>query len=129
MAERVCEVEYPSAKRSKPNYKVCGHCNKELRAKIYKEHKRLYYDAANKSWVKDIIDGDSLSSSEFSSLDEFDVAVDDNTENTESARQKDHDSDDSNCSWEEPLGPPEDSDTTVQGILNNYLDLILNTCV
>ena len=110
------EVDYPSAKRSKPDYRVCGHCNKELSAKIYKKHKRLYYDATNKSWTKDISDEDNLSSSEFSSLDEFDVAVGDNTDkHADGTRQLDHDSDDSDCNWEEPLGPPDESDTTDQG--------------
>ena len=129
MAERDC---YPSAKRSKSNYKLCGHCNKELSAKIYKEHIRLYYDAANKLWVQDEFDGDNLSSSEFSSLDKFDVAVDYDTKNAESIghNNRDHDSDNSDCNWEELLGLPNERGTTVEGIFNNYPNLIsLNTCV
>lgn len=116
MAERFCEVDHPPAKRSKPNYQVCGHCNKELSAKIFKEHKRLYYDGTSKSWAKDVIDADNLSSSEFSSLDDFDVTVGDNTDNTGSAGQTHHYSDDSDCIWEEPLRPPDENNATDQGI-------------
>ena len=36
--------------------------------------------------ANDISDGDDLSSSEFSSLDEFDLTVDDSTENADSTR-------------------------------------------
>ena len=113
MAEEFFEGDYLPAKRNKPNYKVCEHCSKELSAKIYKEHKRLYYDPVNKSWAEDLIDGDDLSSSEFSSLDEFEFdTVGDNIENAESTRQEKHDSDDSDCNWEDPLGPPDENDTT-----------------
>ena len=72
-----------------------------------------------------IRDGDNLSSSEFSSLDEFDLALDDNTENADSTRQQEYDSE---CNWEEPLGSPaETDDTTDQGISGNCPDVI--TCV
>ena len=115
-----------SAKRNKPNYKICGHCNKELSDKLYKEHKRLYYHVANKSWAKHISDGDDLSSSEFSSLDEFHLTVDDSMENADSTRPQEYDSD---CNWEEPLAPPTENDTTdgkwYQGKFDNSLDLIM----
>ena len=92
-------MECPSTKRSKPNYKVCGHCHKELSLKIYKEHKRLYYKAVKKSWVEDNNndeEGSDQSSSGFSSLDEFNVSVDGSIENVESTKHQDHhDSDDS----------------------------------
>ena len=63
-------IELPFTKKIKPNYKLCGHCDKELSEKIFKEHKRLYYDLASKSWTRDESD-ECNSSSEFSSLDEF----------------------------------------------------------
>lgn len=99
-------MEYPSAKRSKPSYKVCGHCHKELSEKIYKDHKRLYYDAVKKTWAEDNPEGDgSDSSSEFSSLDEFDISVDGSGESIK--HQGPNDSDNSDFIWEEPLRCPE----------------------
>lgn len=59
-------AERPSAKRRR----VCEHCSKEVNIKIYKEHKRLYYDARSRSWVKEEQDA---SSSEITSIDECDV--------------------------------------------------------
>ena len=100
-------MDCPSAKRSKTNYRMCGHCHKELSIKIYKEHRRLYYDTANKSWVEDIesIDAhaDDCSSSELSSIDDIDVAV--------SVGQGEHEnqnSDDSDA-FEEPMSSLENT--------------------
>lgn len=59
-------------KRRRSNYFVCGHCNKELSKKIFKRHKSLYYDGNTKLWVTEG-DGEALSSSDFSSLDESEV--------------------------------------------------------
>lgn len=58
-------------KRRKLNYLICGHCNKELREKKFKEHRKLYYDSVKKLWITEI--EDNPSSSDFRSLDEFDL--------------------------------------------------------
>lgn len=105
-------MECPSAKKSKPNYKLCSHCHKELNLKIYKEHKRLYYDPVKKSWVKDDkcdAQGDDQSSSDLSSIDDIDLLINCSSENaTQGEHQHSDDSDD--FQWEEPLGTPEDTD-------------------
>lgn len=101
-------VEYPSAKRSKPDYKICGQCHKELNLKIYKEHKRLYYDAVNKSWVEDDAQGDDQSSSDLSSIDDIDLLINCSSENA--TQGENQHSDNSDFLWEEPLSTPEDTD-------------------
>lgn len=73
-----CE-KYPAAKNRKLSYKVCLHCNKELNIKIYKEHKRLYYDASKGVWSQEslLLDSDKEEcSSEFSSIDEMNYNTD-----------------------------------------------------
>ena len=83
-----------SCKRRKcSNYNLCGHCNKEVNTKIYKEHKMLYYDAATKAWTKD--DAEDDLSSDLTSLDEFEVAV-----TSEGSVQ--YESDDLDDCWEDP---------------------------
>ena len=74
-------MEHPSSKRSKVEYKICGHCWKELNMKIYKDHKKLYYDAIDKSWVQDgasDTQAGDLSSSDFSSIDDIDLLTSEN---------------------------------------------------
>ena len=73
MAERgACK---PRAKR-KRKYKNCEHCRKDLSVKIYKEHKRLYYDPATTSWCKDLDEQDD-SSTEFSdAFSDIDMILD-----------------------------------------------------
>ena len=66
MAESV--VNQPPTKRRK----VCEHCGKYITLKIYKEHRRLFYNQSNKAWVKD--QEEAVSSSEISSIDEIDLA-------------------------------------------------------
>ena len=66
------DSEQSSSKSRKLSYKVCLHCNKELNMKIYKEHRKLYYDANKGIWNQDaiLLDSDNEEcSSEFSSLD------------------------------------------------------------
>ena len=109
-------MECPSAKRNKikSDYKICGHCHKELNLKIYKDHKRLYYDPVNKSWVQDDncdAQGGDQSSSDFDSIDDIDLLINCSSENASNAIQVEHQhSDDSNFRWEEPLGTPENTD-------------------
>ena len=67
MAESV--VNQPPTKRRK----VCEHCGKDIiTLKIYKEHRRLFYNQRNKAWVK--YQEEAVSSSEISSIDEIDLA-------------------------------------------------------
>lgn len=73
MSRRQVYSWLPIAKRSKTIYKVCGHCNRELSFKKYKEHKLLFFDESTQSWTKDLDSFNSGSSSEFSSLDDFDI--------------------------------------------------------
>ena len=73
MAQRQVYSRLPIAKRSKASYKVCGHCNRELSAKKFKEHKLLFFDESTQSWTKDLNSYNSGSSSEFSSLDDFEI--------------------------------------------------------
>lgn len=105
-------MECPSAKRSKPDYKICGHWIEF--EDIYKEHKRLYYNAVNKSWVEDTSDvqGDDQSSSELSSIDDLDPSIDSSSENAINATEAEHPHSDGSDDflWEEPLGTPEDID-------------------
>jgi len=61
----------PVAKRRR-SYRVCEHCGKEVNIKIYREHKRLYFDATTNTWAKDH-DDVTESSSELSSFDDFDL--------------------------------------------------------
>jgi len=69
---------FPAVKKTKFSYKICSHCCKEVSKKIYKEHRRLFYDNTKKIWAKELdklmlrTDEDSFTS-DFSSLDEFDV--------------------------------------------------------
>ena len=44
----------PVSKKGKLSYNFCLHCNKELNIKIYKEHKRLYYDTDKGIWSQDV---------------------------------------------------------------------------
>ena len=64
MAERA-----PPTKRRR----VCEHCRKEVSIKIYREHKRLFYNESSKSWVID--SAEALSSTDISSVDELDLTV------------------------------------------------------
>lgn len=64
MAERA-----PPTKRRR----VCEHCHKEVSIKIYREHKRLFYNENSKSWVIDR--AEALSSTDISSVDELDLTV------------------------------------------------------
>ena len=77
MAERgACR---PRAKRRR-KYKNCEHCRKDLSIKIYKEHKRLYYNPATKSWCKDLDQQDD-SSTEFSdAFSDIDKLMDSDSE-------------------------------------------------
>ena len=61
-------------KRSRYSYKVCGHCNRELSVKKYREHKRFHFQEDTQSWVKEIVNSDDGSATtEISSLDDFEV--------------------------------------------------------
>ena len=111
MAESDGTGESPCAKRRKANYKLCGHCDKELSMKIFKEHRRLYYDSANKSWIRDGND-DDISSSHFSSLEEYEFRVAETTATNIHVPYGDQSSD-SESSWEGHL----DFSTTNQGII------------
>ena len=88
--------EEPPPKRRKQTYKLCGHCNKELSNKIFKQHKMLYYDPATKKWTEEL-DNDNLSSSELESLDEF--LIDENEPRPDS----DATGCDSEWGWDDPL--------------------------
>ena len=93
MAERgTCRP--PTKRRRK--YKSCEHCRKELSIKIYKEHKRLYYDPATKSWCNDLDEQDN-SSTEFSSVSDIDIVVD---SDSEKSKASDYESD---IVWDEKL--------------------------
>ena len=50
MAEK--DVFSPFVKH-KCSYRVCEHCSRELSVKIYREHKRLYYNPTTNTWAKD----------------------------------------------------------------------------
>ena len=51
--------------------RVCEHCGKDVTLKIYREHKRLFYNQSKKAWVTD--QEEAVSSSEISSVDELDL--------------------------------------------------------
>ena len=116
-------MECPSAKKSRLDYKVCGHCHKELNLKIYKEHKRLYYNPVSKSWVqleddKCDVQGSDESSSDLSSIDDVIDFSSDNAAQGEHVHQHSDESDE--FLWEEPLSTPEDAD---KGIASYRYDL------
>lgn len=73
-----CDRDCPAPKSKKLAYKLCGHCNREVNEKIFKEHRRLYYDPTTKIWTResevtqDDHDDASLSS-ELESLDDLDL--------------------------------------------------------
>ncbi len=52
-------------------YKVCPHCDKELNLKIFREHKRLYYDSHRKKWCREERKECSIRSSDESELSGF----------------------------------------------------------
>lgn len=54
-------------------YRICEHCNKEVNIKVYKEHKRLYFNITTNSWTKEHQDISSLELSAFDS--EFEIAA------------------------------------------------------
>lgn len=59
--------------RRRCSYRYCEHCDREVSIRVYKEHKRLYYDTITKSWTKDRTDP-SPSSSELSAIEsEMDI--------------------------------------------------------
>ena len=64
--ERLRVMLTPLAKRRR----ICEHCNRELSIKLYKEHKRLYYDVSSMSWAKE-----KTASSDITSLDECELTV------------------------------------------------------
>ena len=71
------DITVPAVKKTKLSYKFCPHCCKEVSKKIYKEHKRLFYDSTKKIWTKEQLmlhNDDESCTSDFSSLDEFDLA-------------------------------------------------------
>lgn len=74
MAECSTSKELPPAKR-RCSYILCKHCNKELSIKIYKEHKRLYYDQSNNTWTMTDDNVQQCSSSDFASMDEFELLL------------------------------------------------------
>ena len=63
--------------RPRLTHKYCPHCNKEINTKTYKEHRRLYFDVASKSWLTvgissvETYESDSSGSSPFSSTPEL----------------------------------------------------------
>ena len=65
---RACELTGHGRKRCKPTStkrkRVCEHCGKDITLKIYREHRRLFYNQSNKAWVKD--QEEAVSSSEIS---------------------------------------------------------------
>ena len=72
--------------------------------KIYKDHKRLYYNAIDKSWVQDgasDTQAGDLSSSEFSSIDDIDLVTSEN-DNIATREGENPESDESDFQWEEP---------------------------
>lgn len=72
--------DLPAVKKTKVYYyKFCPHCCKEVSKKIYKEHRRLFYDNSEKIWTKEKAmchNDDESCTSDFSSLDEFDMKGD-----------------------------------------------------
>ena len=80
------ENNEPRSKRLKRSYssryRLCGHCDRELSVKFYKEHRRLYYDSERDTWIKDIKEDSDCSSTEFSSVD--DVGATSHTESIDS---------------------------------------------
>ena len=58
----------PVAKRAR-TYRMCEHCSKEVSVRVYKNHRRLYFNAASNTWTKE---DQELSSSELSTVD-FDI--------------------------------------------------------
>lgn len=110
------------ANRSKSNYKVCGHCYKELNVKIYKDHKSLYYVPVNKSWVQDVncdAQHSDQSRGDFSSIDDIDLC------SSDIAIQGEHrHSGDSDFLWEEPYASstPENTDKgTCSSVINCHV--------
>lgn len=77
------EMDKPVIKNRKLSYKLCLHCNKELNIKIYKEHKRLYYDSSKGIWSQDavLLNSDDEGLSDFSSPGESDHDTDPAVEN------------------------------------------------
>ena len=51
-------------------YRVCPHCEKMLKFKKFQEHRRLFYDAASRTWTKEINSDASSSDIEFSDIEE-----------------------------------------------------------
>lgn len=71
MAESLaCGASAVPAKRVRRQF--CEHCNKELNLKIFREHKRLYYNSSSRTWVRE---GRESSSSEITSVEEFDFTA------------------------------------------------------
>jgi len=76
----VCQPRHKSIERSESNgehlatksrkveYELCSHCNKEISNKVYKEHRRLYFDLSLREWNQEVLSDNDDTSSEFSSL-------------------------------------------------------------
>lgn len=111
-SESESESETVPAKKYKSSckYRLCGHCNRELNRKIFKEHKRLYYDETRKLWIKER-NYDEVSSSDFSSLDELDL-IELEGQLVESTNQSDRNLD-SDEMMEDDIGYNRESKSTV----------------
>lgn len=83
-------------------YRVCPHCDSEVSTKIFKQHRRLYYDYSTKSWTKE--NEEDVSSSDISSVEEY---VCHNNSNSES----DIDWDENNMEVTEETNPAADQGT------------------
>ena len=103
------DLTYLAPKRSKCTYKVCPHCNRDLSIKKYKEHRRLFFDEDMQSWVQDFdtdLDRHSTSS-EFSSLDDFEIGFGSSTEKPNDPPSED--------SFEDPLSTSDDEGLNAHG--------------
>lgn len=87
--------------------------------KKYKEHRRLFFDEETQSWLKDFADSDC--SSEFSSVEDFEIGFGLATGNTpcpESNTSRSNDIDSDEC-FEDPLSTvghePRDENSPPQG--------------
>ena len=59
----------------RPRRRFCEHCNKELSIKIFREHKRLYYNSSSHTWVRERCEERESSSSEITSVEEYDFTA------------------------------------------------------
>ena len=82
-----------SSSLGKIKYNKCPHCKCELTYKKFKEHKKLFYNDATKTWAEDAANETDLI--DFSEVDDFMVCSD-----------KENESSDTLSDWEFSDSPP-----------------------